>query len=326
METTWQIFGQLQPAPNVSTQTIKSVLSDLNRWIEVYEDPDSKIDLVFCDDESECFVSDLEKLLAPLCAWARLEIARTCDDLRFCAVLKNGVFQEHEAVPITLYEGLEDEFVAQLPDGIVRKVLERRIPPDRHQQDQDQKEILSLQTWLDDLLSQSAGNPNRKIKRINKELLGQIMDLFEDWLQEHSVSPQPEGEVVLKGAAYDALAKDLAGLLVNWARETGDGLSVPIYCNQAGEPVRELSELHVPTPAGPILAKVLPDSEYPGILVCNDSPGEGQPGAILEYSPTAEGDKKSLMQLRVYGREHPDDDPVAIYEMSADMRKEKTDI
>lgn len=144
METTWQIFGQLQPAPNVSTQTIKSVLSDLNRWIEVYEDPDSKIDLVFCDDESECFVSDLEKLLAPLCAWARLEIARSCDDRRFCAVLENGVFREHEAVAITLYEGMEDEFVDQLPDGIVRKVLERRFPSDRHQQ--DQKEILSQES------------------------------------------------------------------------------------------------------------------------------------------------------------------------------------
>ena len=129
METTWQIFGQLQPAPNVSTQTVQKKLTDFNRWIEVYggPDPEGKLDLVFCDDESECFATDLEKLLTPLCAWARLEIARTCDDRRFCAVLENGVFQEHEAVSITLYEGMEDEFVDQLPDGIVRKVLERRI-------------------------------------------------------------------------------------------------------------------------------------------------------------------------------------------------------
>lgn len=180
METNWQIFGQLQPAPNVSAQEIRQKLADFNRWIVVYEDLDteSKLDFVFCDDESECFVPDLEKLLAPLCAWARIEIARTCDDRRFCAVLENGVFQEHEAVSITLYEGMEDEFVDQLPDGIVRKVLERRIHSDRHQQ--DQKEIQSIKTWLDDLLSQFADNPNRigllRVTEHNALVLRQALD------------------------------------------------------------------------------------------------------------------------------------------------------
>lgn len=83
-----------------------------------------------------------------------------------------------------------------------------------------------------------------------------------------------------------------------------------------------LSELKVDTPAGPIVAKVMPDKEYPGIIVENED-GDGQPAAILEYSPTAFGDTKSCMQLQVYDVRDPDDDPVAIYQMSSDIRKKE---
>lgn len=83
-----------------------------------------------------------------------------------------------------------------------------------------------------------------------------------------------------------------------------------------------ITELKVDTPAGPIVAKVMPDKEYPGIIVENED-GDGQPAAILEYSPTAFGDTKSCMQLQVYDVRDPDDDPVAIYQMSSDIRKKE---
>lgn len=82
-------------------------------------------------------------------------------------------------------------------------------------------------------------------------------------------------------------------------------------------------ELRVETPAGPIMAKVMPDDEYPGIIVMNEKE-PGQPAAILEYSPTADGDTKSCMQLRVYDEVNPDDEPVAIYQMSRDLRTKET--
>lgn len=81
-----------------------------------------------------------------------------------------------------------------------------------------------------------------------------------------------------------------------------------------------ITELKVDTPAGPIVAKVMPDKEYPGIIVENED-GDGQPAAILEYSPTAFGDTKSCMQLQVYDVRDPDDDPVAIFQMSEDIRE-----
>lgn len=82
-------------------------------------------------------------------------------------------------------------------------------------------------------------------------------------------------------------------------------------------------ELRVETPAGQIVAKVMPDDEYPGIIVMNEKE-PGQPAAILEYSPTAFGDTKSCMQLRVHDEANPDDEPVAIYQMSKDLRMKET--
>ena len=68
----------------------------------------------------------------------------------------------------------------------------------------------------------------------------------------------------------------------------------------------------VNTPIGNIEAIVLPDTEYPGILVEFHSDGENTgPGAILEYDPV-----KVKTQLRVYGKDDPEGDPVAVYSMS----------
>ena len=85
------------------------------------------------------------------------------------------------------------------------------------------------------------------------------------------------------------------------------------------KPAAKNEELRVQTPAGPIVAKVMPNDEYPGIIVMNENE-DGQPAAILEYSPTAFEDTKSCMQLCVYDEADPDDDPVAIYQMSKDLR------
>lgn len=79
-------------------------------------------------------------------------------------------------------------------------------------------------------------------------------------------------------------------------------------------------EIHVNTPAGPIIAKEMPDEDYPGIVVMNEKE-PGQPAEILEYSDSAYGDTKSCMQLRVYDVKDPDDEPVAIYQMSQDLRR-----
>lgn len=85
------------------------------------------------------------------------------------------------------------------------------------------------------------------------------------------------------------------------------------------EPAAKKEELRVQTPAGPIVAKVMPDEDYPGIIVMNEKE-PGQPAAILEYSPTAFGDTRSCMELRVYDEANPDDEPIAIYQMSEDLR------
>lgn len=84
--------------------------------------------------------------------------------------------------------------------------------------------------------------------------------------------------------------------------------------------VTQVHEIRVNTPAGPIVAKEGPDEDYPGIIIMNEKE-PGQPAAILEYSDSAFGNKKSCMQLRVYDMKDPDDEPVAIYQMSQDLRR-----
>ena len=69
-------------------------------------------------------------------------------------------------------------------------------------------------------------------------------------------------------------------------------------------------EISVETPDGTITAKIMPDLEYPGISLefCGK---DGCPGAILEYSPTVCG-----VQLRVYGKDEPDGDPIHVIRMN----------
>lgn len=94
---------------------------------------------------------------------------------------------------------------------------------------------------------------------------------------------------------------------------------VDAVLKEYAKPAAKKEEIRVQTPAGPIVAKVMPDEDYPGIIVMNEKE-PGQPAAILEYSPTAVGDTKSCMELRVYDEANPDDEPVAVYQMSEDLR------
>lgn len=69
----------------------------------------------------------------------------------------------------------------------------------------------------------------------------------------------------------------------------------------------------VMTPEGTISATVMSDPKYPGI--CLEYEGEdGCPGAVLEYSPTA-----GCVQLRVYGKDDPDGDPLDIYQIEESL-------
>lgn len=85
-----------------------------------------------------------------------------------------------------------------------------------------------------------------------------------------------------------------------------------------GDPLHPVLEqgnimLSVPTEAGKIHAKILPDKEYPGIALLLDTPGE--PGAIMEYDPY-----KKIVQMRVYGKEDPDGDPIYLLPMSGNEK------
>ena len=70
----------------------------------------------------------------------------------------------------------------------------------------------------------------------------------------------------------------------------------------------------VDTPAGPIKAAIIPDDEYPGIALVFARKGSGEPGVIMEFTPT--GENAGNVQLRIYTRENPDDEPWKILRMS----------
>lgn len=80
------------------------------------------------------------------------------------------------------------------------------------------------------------------------------------------------------------------------------GIVPNILCNT--------DDIIVGTPKGEIVAKVIPDQDYPGISV-EYMNKNGCPGAIMEYSPTIDG-----IQLRVYGKNDPNGDPIEIYQIS----------
>lgn len=72
-------------------------------------------------------------------------------------------------------------------------------------------------------------------------------------------------------------------------------------------------KIQVKTPKGTIEAKVIQDREYPGIALCYAEPGTGEPGAIMEYTPTHDD-----VVMRVYDVPHADDEPRMIVSMTQD--------
>ena len=74
-----------------------------------------------------------------------------------------------------------------------------------------------------------------------------------------------------------------------------------------------MEKLRVKTPKGIIEARVIPDHEYPGIELCYAKPGTGEPGAIMEYTPTHDD-----VVLRVYDVSHADDEPRMVMSMTQD--------
>ena len=78
-------------------------------------------------------------------------------------------------------------------------------------------------------------------------------------------------------------------------------------------------QIRVKTPHGVIRASSMNDMEYPGIELSLETNGNGEPGAIMEYSPV-----KGCVILRVYGMNDPDGDPIEIFSMSktSDLRNQ----
>lgn len=74
-----------------------------------------------------------------------------------------------------------------------------------------------------------------------------------------------------------------------------------------------MEKIQVKTPKGTIEARLIPDREYPGIELCYAEPGTGEPGAVMEYTPTHDD-----VVMRVYDVPHADDDPRMIVSMTQD--------
>lgn len=142
---------------------------------------------------------------------------------------------------------------------------------------------------------------------------------------EMKLSKQVADILRLSEAEELKLSKELSQLPEGIVKDTLDILSkrVETALNAlAGNHVDTgfLDKMRIQTPAGAIEARNMRDSEYPGIGVFFVEPGTGEPGAILEYSPTA-----GCVQLRVYSKENPDEDPVKIYDMSYRKTVRKVD-
>jgi hypothetical protein len=87
------------------------------------------------------------------------------------------------------------------------------------------------------------------------------------------------------------------------------------------EPKFDHEKIQVETPAGKIVAKISPDTEYPGICLYVDEFGSGEPGAIMEYDPNC-----NQIKMRVYSMDDPGGDPVCIYPMTAESNDRQKEV
>lgn len=81
-------------------------------------------------------------------------------------------------------------------------------------------------------------------------------------------------------------------------------------------------KLTVKTPNGSITAEPSGDLEYPGIwIIAKDENGQEYAACLFEYHQ-----ERERTELRVYGPDDPDGDPIAIHIMSKTTdSKEETD-
>lgn len=128
------------------------------------------------------------------------------------------------------------------------------------------------------------------------------------WLAAHGIQASVYGRLDLENPfsrlheACNELFGETWMVFDEFAYKLKRGIVPNIPCNT--------EDIIVGTPKGEIVAKVIPDQEYPGIsLEYVDE--DGCPGAIMEYSPKING-----IQLRVYGKSDPNGDPIEIYQMS----------
>lgn len=87
-----------------------------------------------------------------------------------------------------------------------------------------------------------------------------------------------------------------------------------VYSFHVDETVSGSRGFRVKTPAGAIEARELPDDEYPGIALLFAEKGSGEPGAVMEYTPS--GKNAGHVQLRIYSKENPDDEPWDVLRMN----------
>lgn len=151
--------------------------------------------------------------------------------------------------------------------------------------------------------------PGRVLQWLSKEKEWSSYVYYRDqWLARHGIQANIYGDCGL-GYPFSSLHKACVELFGKpwlafdeFMRKKNLGILPELPSNDG--------DVIVMTPKGRITAKIMPDEEYPGILLEYDS-GDGRPGALLEYNPTREE-----IQLRIYGKDEPDGDPVAVYGMS----------
>ena len=106
----------------------------------------------------------------------------------------------------------------------------------------------------------------------------------------------------------DVMISDIAGYLSDIY-----GHPVQSFCTVDAK----RNSIFVHTPAGTIIAAVSHyDEKHPGAYLLFAGEGRGTPGALMEYLPAKETKDEGKAVLRIWAKERPDGDPVAILGMS----------
>lgn len=119
--------------------------------------------------------------------------------------------------------------------------------------------------------------------------------------------------IFLEELASELDLDDTVGLysrILEFAREK-KGCQPMGFLEYCRDPRSGQEGIRVETPHGVIRALKIPDNEYPGISLELVTKDHGEPGAIMEFNPNTRS-----VNLRVYGKNDPDGDPIDIFGMS----------